>query len=162
MRGEGTGLWGVDPDRFAGVRGLTAAEGDVEGPRRCTRATSPGQMAAEDGRGAGWRRSATQVSSPRGRIRRQRRHQEGSGSARNRARAPVNWVSQGQCWGRCRVRRRAERAMRPAREKKRLRRVLVVAACSARAIRAVHRPRLWAITWTASQAALAVNRPEGR
>ena len=27
MRGEGTGLWGVDPDRFAGVRGLTAAEG---------------------------------------------------------------------------------------------------------------------------------------
>ena len=64
MRGEGTGLRGVDPDRFAGVRGLTAAEGDVEGRRRCTRSTSPGQMAAEDGRGAGWRRSATQVSSP--------------------------------------------------------------------------------------------------
>ena len=64
MRGEGTGLWGVDPDRFASLGGLTAAEGDVEGPRWCTRATSPGQMAAEDGRGAGWRRSATQVSSP--------------------------------------------------------------------------------------------------
>ena len=64
MRGEGTGLWGVDPDRFAGVRGLTAAEGDVEGPRRCTRTTSPGQMAAEDGCGAGWRRSATQVIFP--------------------------------------------------------------------------------------------------
>ena len=64
MRGERTGLWGIDPDRFAGVRGVAAAEGDVKGPRRCTRATSPGQMAAEDGRGAGWRRSATQVSNP--------------------------------------------------------------------------------------------------
>ena len=27
----------------------------------------------------------------------------------SRAMARLNWVSQGQCWGRCRVRRRAER-----------------------------------------------------
>ena len=37
--------------------------------------------------------------------------------ARSRARARLNWVSQGQRWGRCRVRRRAERVIRPAREK---------------------------------------------
>ena len=35
--------------------------------------------------------------------------------ARSRAKARLNWVSQGQRWGRCRVRRRAERVMRPAR-----------------------------------------------
>ena len=53
------------------------------------------------------------------------------------------------------MRRRALRVMRPAREKKRLRRVLVVATASPRAMRPVQRARLWAITWTASQAALA-------
>ena len=51
--------------------------------------------------------------------------------------------------------------MRPAREKKRLRRVLVVATGSSRAMRPVQRARLWAITWTASQAALAAKRPRG-
>ncbi len=45
---------------------------------------------------------------------------------RCRARARLNWVSQGQRCGRCRVRRRAERVSRPAREKNRRRRVLVV------------------------------------
>ena len=35
--------------------------------------------------------------------------QAGNDRARNRARAPLNWVSQGQRWDRCRVRRRAER-----------------------------------------------------
>ena len=52
--------------------------------------------------------------------------------------------------------------MRPAREKKRRRRVLVVATGSPRPMRVVQRARLWAITWTASQAALAGKRPEGR
>ena len=37
--------------------------------------------------------------------------------ARSRARARLNWVSQGQCLGRCKVRRRAERVIRPAIEK---------------------------------------------
>ena len=73
---------------------------------------------------------------------------------RNRARARLNWASQGQRCGRCKVRRRADRVSRPAMEKKRRRRVLVVTTCSPRPSRA--------ITWTASQAALAAKRPEGR
>ena len=57
---------------------------------------------------------------------------------------------------------RAERVSRPAREKKRRRRVLVVTSCSPRPMRAAQRARLCASTWTASQAALAAKRPEGR
>ena len=82
--------------------------------------------------------------------------------ARSRAMARVNWVSQGQCWGRCRVRRRAERVIRPTRAKTRRLRVLVVTVRSARPMRAVQRARLCAITCTASQAPLAAKRPEGR
>ena len=47
---------------------------------------------------------------------------------------------------------------RPAIEKKRRRRVLVVTAGSPRPMRAVRRSRLCAITWTASQAAAYVSR----
>ena len=72
--------------------------------------------------------------------------QAGNGTARNRERAQLNWVAQGQRCGRCRVRRRAERVSRPAREKNRRRRVLVVTTCSPKPIRAVQRARLWAIT----------------
>ena len=50
------------------------------------------------------------------------------------------------------MRRRAERVSRPAIEKKRRRRVLVVTTCSPRPMRAVQRAKLWAMTWTASQA----------
>ena len=85
----------------------------------------------------------------------------GSGRARSRARARVNWVSHGQCCGRCSVRRRAERVSRPARAKTRRLSVLVVTTCSPRPIRAVQRARLWAITCTASQAPLAAKRPDG-
>ena len=74
------------------------------------------------------------------------RCQAGSGMARSRARARLNWVSQGQRLGRCRVRRRAERVSRPAREKNRRRRVLVVTSCSPRPMRAAQRARLWAST----------------
>ena len=90
------------------------------------------------------------------------RRQAGSGMARNRARARLNWVSQGQRRGRCRVKRRAERVSPPARAKNRCRRVLVVTIRSPRPSRAVQRARLCAITWAASQAALAAKRPEGR
>ena len=38
----------------------------------------------------------------------------------------------------------------------------MVTTCSPRPMRAVQRARLWAITWTASQAALAGKWPEGR
>ena len=78
----------------------------------------------------------------------------------SRAMARLNWVSQGQCWGRCRVRRRAKRVIRPTREKNRRRRVLVVTICSPRPMRVVQRARLCAITCTASQAPLAAKRPE--
>ena len=74
------------------------------------------------------------------------RRQAGSGMARGRARARLNWVSQGQRCGRCRVRRRAERVSRPARAKTRRLRVLVVTICSPRPMRALQRARLWAIT----------------
>ena len=87
--------------------------------------------------------------------------QDGRGSARNRARARLNWFSQGQRWGRCKVSWRAERVSRPAIEKKRRRRVLVVTTGSPRPMRAVQRARLCAITCTASQAPLAGKRPEG-
>ena len=95
-------------------------------------------------------------------VRRRGYRQEGSGRARNHARALLNWFCQGQPWGRCRVRRRAFRVMRPAREKKRRRRVLVVATGSPRPMRVVQRARLWAMTCTANQAPLAGKRPDGR
>ena len=87
--------------------------------------------------------------------------QAGSGMARSRAMARVNWVSQGQCRGRCRVRRRAERVIRPTRAKNRRLRVLVVAIRSPRPMRAVQRARLCAITCTASQAPLGGEAPRG-
>ena len=87
--------------------------------------------------------------------------QAGNGRACNRVRASLNSASQGQRCGRCKVRRRAERVSRPAREKKRLRRVLVVTTCWPRPMRAVQRARLWAITWTANQAPFGMLRIGG-
>ena len=56
--------------------------------------------------GASWRgRSVGRMAGQRAGCRRQ----AGRGKARNRARARLNWFSQGQRWGRCKVRRRAER-----------------------------------------------------
>ena len=102
------------------------------------RANSTGgrqEVSLADRVGASWRRCSV------GRMAGQwdGRRQAGSGRARNRARARLNWFSQGQRWGRCKVRRRAERASRPAREKKRRRRVLVVTAGWPRPMRAVQR-----------------------
>ena len=57
------------------------------------------------------------------------RRQAGSGMARSRARARLNCSSQGQRRGRCRVNRRAERVIRPAKGKTRRLRVLVVTIC---------------------------------
>ena len=54
--------------------------------------------------------------------------------------------------------RRAERVSRTAIEKNRRRRVLSVASCSPRPMRAVQRARLWVFNWTAGQAALAAKR----
>ena len=62
------------------------------------------------------------------------------------------WSCQDQPLGRYRVMRRALQVIRPAREKRRLRRALVVTSCWPRAIRAVQRARLCASACTASQA----------
>ena len=60
------------------------------------------------------------------------RRQAGCGRRRSRTRARLNLSPQGQCCGRCKVRRRAEQVSRPASEKKRRLRVFVVRACSFR------------------------------
>ena len=67
-------------------------------------------------RGLGWCELPGTVRWPDGGSVADGRRQAGSGRARNRAKARLNWFCQGQPWGRCRVRRRALRAMRPARE----------------------------------------------
>ena len=55
-----------------------------------------------------------------------------------------------------------ERVSRPAIEKKRRRRVLVVTTCSPRPMRAVQRARLWAITYTASPGSVRGEAPRDR
>ena len=69
------------------------------------------EYAAGNARGPGWREFAGTL----GQL--QAGRQAGSGMARSRARARLNWDSQGQRCGRCRVRRRAERVIRPTRAK---------------------------------------------
>ena len=56
----------------------------------------------------------------------------------------------------------AERVSRPAREKKRRLRVLVMETRSSSPMRAVHRASLLAITCADNQAAVAAKRPGGR
>ena len=90
-------------------------------------------------RGLGWRELAGTVRWPDGGSVADGRRQAGSGRARKPCQGATELVSQGQRWGRCKVRRRAERVSRPAREKKRRRRVLVVTSCSPRPMRAVQR-----------------------
>ena len=103
------------------------------------------EYAAGNSLGPGWHESAGIFGCPVGGSGRRRCRQAGSGMARSRAKARLNFSAQGQRSGRCRVNRRAERVSRPAREKNLRRRVLVVAIRSPRPIRAVQRARLWAI-----------------
>ena len=79
-------------------------------------------------RGLGWREFAGTLGWAGGSVADGRR-QAGSGMARSRARARLNCSSQGQRRGRCRVNRRAERVIRPAKGKTRRLRVLVVTIC---------------------------------
>ena len=92
------------------------------------------QEALADRTGASWR--GRSVGADVGSVADGRR-QAGSGMARNRARARLNFSSHGQPLGRCRVIRRAERVSRPARANTRRRRVLVVTIRSPRPMRAV-------------------------
>ena len=117
---------------------LQPRDGDDDGQMGRRRARSSGQTVAGGTQSRAWRGSARRLSSLAEGSTRGRR-QEGSGRARSRARALLNWFCQGQLWGRCRVRRRALRVSRPARERKRRRRVLVVSAGSPRPMRVVQR-----------------------
>src|SRR4029453_2057886 len=76
----------------------------------------------------------------------------------------IHAVSQGQCVGRCSVNLRAEEAMRAGTETRVRRMVPVVAFVSfGSSVRVpAARVRLKAITAQTSQAAFAVNRPDGR
>ena len=143
------------PMNFAGRGGWSRHQGKVDGPGRGTPA---GRHPRRNNRGPVWGDSVDTYGCPGA-------HgpgQEGSGRVRSWARARWNWVSQGQPRRRCKVSLRAERVRRPAREKNLRRRVLVVTSCSPRAMWAAQRARLWAMTWTDSQAALAAKRPQGR
>ena len=114
---------------------------DLQSPHRAPK-TLCGSCDARDGerirsRGLsrpGWR----EIAGTLGQL--QAGRQAGNGMACSRAKARLNWVSQGQRRGRCKVRRRAERVIRPAKAKTRRLRVLVVTVPSPRPIRASSGP----------------------
>ena len=116
------------------------AEG-LQSPHRAPKALC-GSCDARDGerirsRGLsrpGWR----EIAGTLGQL--QAGRQAGNGMARSRARARLNCSSQGQRRGRCKVRRRAERVIRPAKAKTRRLRVLVIRVPSPRPIRASSGP----------------------
>ena len=80
-----------------------------------------GSHASRDALGAIWRESSRGLGRLAGGSGTSGAVRPGNGRDRNRARTPLNWASQGQRWGRCKVRRRAERVSRPAIENKRRR-----------------------------------------
>ncbi len=114
--------------RWPGVVGRPAD--GLQSPHRAPKALC-GSCDARDGerirsRGLsrpGWR----EIAGTLGQL--QAGRQAGNGMACSRAKARLNWVSQGQRRGRCKVRRRAERVIRPTRAKTRRLRVLVVTIC---------------------------------
>ena len=124
--------WGL------GVDGRPAA--GLQSPHRAPKALC-GSCDAREGerirrRGLsrpGWR----EIAGTLGQL--QAGRQAGNGMACSRAKARLNWVSQGQRRGRCKVRRRAERVIRPTRAKTRRLRVFVITVRSPRPIRAVQR-----------------------
>ena len=142
MRGKGRRWSGHDSGKWGRCLSSAAAGRPCDRLGTLGRARWQGEDAARGARGPDWREFAGTFGWADGGSVADGRRQAGSGIARSRARARLNWVSQGQRCGRCRVRRRAERVSRPAREKNRRRRVLVVAICSPRPIRAVQRARL--------------------
>ena len=64
------------------------------------------------------------------------------GRVRSRSRTELKWFDEGQSWGRFKMKRRALRVMRPAREKKRRRKVLVVITSSPKPMRVLQQERL--------------------
>ena len=103
------------PIDLAGPRVWRPGQGVFDGPAQQRRARLSGRWQQEtirDRAGAGLPGGWV----VRGRVRRPRSRQAEDGIARSRFRARLNWYSQGQPLGRCRVRRRAERVSRLARE----------------------------------------------
>ena len=82
---------------------------------------------------------------------------------RTALRVVLYWWAQGQRVGRCRVSRRPDRDIRPGMAM-RWRRVVspVIRAGVSVAVLIVQRVRLWARVARLSQAALALNRPDGQ
>ena len=113
--------------------------------------------AARGARGPGWRELAGTFSWPDGGSVANGRRQVGSGMARNRARARLTFSCQGQRCGRCRVSRRAERVIRPARAKTLCRRVFALAGRITRSARrlTLHLPQRWPWQKPSSSRALA-------
>ena len=92
------------------VAAFRQSRGDLVPFADVGRARWRGEDAARDTLGPGWREFAGRLGSlvdGSGAVR-----QEMAGIATERGR-DWNWVSQGQCWGRCKVRRRALRVSRP-------------------------------------------------
>ena len=123
MRGKGRRWSGHDSGKWGRCLSSAAAGRPCDRLGTLGRARCRGEDAARGARGPDWREFAGTFGWADGGSVADGRRQAGSGIARSRARARLNWVSQGQRCGRCRVRRRAERVSRPAREKNRRRRV---------------------------------------
>ena len=163
MRGKGRRWSGHDSGKWGRCLSSAAAGRPCDRLGTLGRARCRGEDAARGARGADWREFAGTFGWADGGSVADGRRQAGSGIARSRARARLNWVSQGQRRGRCRVNRRAERVSRPAKgEEPSSEGSWWSRSARPRPIRAVQRARLWAITCTASQAPLAAKRPEGR
>ena len=119
--------WGL------GVDGRPAA--GLQSPHRAPKALC-GSCDAREGerirsRGLsrpGWR----EIAGTLGQL--QAGRQAGNGMACSRPKARLNWIPQGHRRGRCKVRRRAERVIRPTRAKTRRLRVLVIRVPSPRPI----------------------------
>ena len=118
MRGKGRRWSGHDSGIWGRCLSSAAAGRPCNRLGTLGRARWRGEDAARGARGPDWREFAGTFGWADGGSVADGRRQAGSGIARSRARARLNWVSQGQRCGRCRVRRRAERVSRPAREKK--------------------------------------------
>ena len=117
MRGKGRRWSGHDSGKWGRCLSSAAAGRPCDRLGTLGRARWRGEDAARGARGPDWREFAGTFGWADGGSVADGRRQAGSGMARSRAKARLNFSAQGQRSGRCRVNRRAERVSRPAREK---------------------------------------------
>ena len=152
---------GTDSNKWGRWRSAVVIRGADGGPRRRGRATPAGRQAVGDHPGPGWRELAGTFGCQMvGQSPTVPSDWEWNGSQPGQGAAELGFPRPAP--GKMQREAARERVSRPARAKNRRRRVLVVTTCSPRPSWAVQRARSCAITWTASQAALAAKRPEGR